>query len=341
MQYRPLGRSGLLVSELGLGTLLFGANVAHSTPREEAGRILDSFVERGGNLIDSANVYGEERAEEVLGSWLRGKARHNLILVSKAGMPRGRGPNLGGLTRSHLMQEAANSLRKLGTDYIDLYMLHLVDDLTPLEESLRALEDLVQRGMVRYIGLSGFRAWQVMKALSISSAMGWNRFVAAEYIYNLCERTLEYEYLSLFESEGIGLLAASPLAGGFLTGKYRRGAPPSVGRLSVLPEDAEDAWWRRDTPQNWTLIEALGQVGQVFGKTVSQVALAWMGSRRALASSILGPRTMGQMEDNLGSADFTLPIDHVTWLDQVSAPPDLYPYRALEAFGAERRSRRP
>ncbi|NJL95540.1 MAG: aldo/keto reductase [Anaerolineae bacterium] len=261
MHYKRLGNSGLLVSELCLGTMIFGEENGRGTPPDEAERMIHRFLEAGGNHLDTADVYAGGRSEEIVGRAIRGR-RDQVVLATKVRFRRGPGANDVGLSRHHVLAEVHQSLRRLDTDYIDLYYMHCWDPLTPLEESLRVFDDLVTAGKVRYIGVSNFKAWQVMKAQALSEAAGWARFVAGQYQYSLVKRDVEYEFVDLFQSEGIGMTPWGPLGGGFLSGKYQRGdAPaPEAGRIANATTEHEEAWARRSTERNWAIIEAVGQV---------------------------------------------------------------------------------
>jgi len=336
MKYRPLGRSGLLVSELALGTMIFGENSPRSTPPEEARRMIYRFLEAGGNHIDTANVYADGRAEEIVGEALRGR-RHQVVLATKVRFRTGDGPNDVGLSRYHVMRSVEESLRRLQTEVIDLLYMHCWDPLTPLEESLRAFDDLVRAGKVRYIGVSNFKAWQLMKALGLSDQHGWARFIAAQYQYSLVVREIEAEFVDLCLSEGVGLVPWGPLGGGFLSGKYRREQPPtqaSNGRLAVTPDHDEEAWVRRATDHNWRIIEVMDDiVANYAGVTHSQVALAWLLAQAAVASVVIGARTLAQLEDNLAAVEVRLSTEDLARLSEVSAPPEGYPYRFLRQYG--------
>ena len=222
------------------------------------------------------------------------------------------------------------------TDYIDLLYMHAWDEVAPIDESLRAYDDLVRSGKVRYIGVSNFKAWQLMKALSVSEARGWERFVAAQYQYSLVMRDIDYEYLDLFAKEGLGLMPWGPLGGGFLSGKYRpehRPADYSEGRLGGMPEHTEEAWDRRNTERNWDILEAVGKIAQERGVPYTQVAIAWLKQQPTVTSVIIGARTFEQLEDNLGAADLSLTSDEQELLDSLSRPAERYPYRFLESYG--------
>jgi aryl-alcohol dehydrogenase-like predicted oxidoreductase len=245
----------------------------------------------------------------------------------------GAGPNDAGLSRYHIQNSVEASLRRLQTDTIDVLYLHGWDPLTPLEESLRTCDDLVTSGKVRYIGVSNFKAWQVMKALGLSDEHGWARFIAAQYQYSLVMRNIEAEFLDLCQSEGLGLVPWGPLGGGFLSGKYRPGQRPTQaaeGRLAATPDDWEEAWVRRSTEHNWQILAQVETIVGVHpGSTTSQVALAWLLTRPAVSSVIVGARTLQQLEDNLGAADLRLDDGEIARLSAVSAASMVYPYRSI------------
>lgn len=337
MKYRKLGGSGLLVSELALGTMIFGEQSERSTPPAEAERIIHRFLDAGGNHIDTANVYADGRSEEIVGRAIKSK-RDQVVLATKVRFPMGDGPNDRGLSRYHIMYSVDESLRRLQVDTIDLLYMHCWDNLTPIEESLRAFDQLVASGKVRYIGVSNFKAWQMMKALGVSEANGWSRFVAAQYQYSLVVRDIEAEFLDLCQAEGVGMVPWGPLGGGFLSGKYNRGNRPTSsnqGRLGVTPDDYEEAWPNRATDRNWEVLDIMGDIITSYeGTTYSRIALAWLLTRPAVASVIIGVRTMGQLEDNLGAIELELPADEIERLDETSAIPEAYPYRMIH--GAER-----
>ena len=333
MKYNRLGHTGLLVSDLCLGTMIFGDD-ERGTPPDEAVRLIHRFLDAGGNHIDTANVYTGGRSEEIVGQAIRDR-RDEVVLATKVRVPTGDGVNQEGLSRHHILQAVEASLRRLATDHIDLYYMHTWDVLTPIEESLRAMDDLVRAGKVRYIAISNFKAWQLMKTLAVSDAHGWVRPVAAQYQYSLVKRDIEYEFSDLCLSEGVGLTAWGPLGGGFLSGKYKRGERPSDpenGRIANAGEDVEEAWARRNTERNWRIVDAVGQIADARGATYPQVALAWLRAQPAVASVILGVRTMSQLEDNLGAAEIDLTRDELSRLDEVSALPELYPYRMYEQY---------
>lgn len=338
MRYKQLGRSGLVVSGLCLGTMIFGEQGSRGTPPDEADRMIHRYLDAGGNHIDTADVYAGGRSEEIVGQALKSlhERRSQIILATKVRFETGGDPNEQGLSRHHIIEGVNASLRRLQTDYIDLYYMHSWDPLTPLEESLRAFDDLVRDGKVRYIGVSNFKAWQVMKALATSDVHSWARFVAAQYQYSIIKRDIEYEFGDLCTSEGIGLTAWGPLGGGFLSGKYRPDQRPqsaSEGRIATSPDNEEETWTRRATQRNWAILEAIGQVANDRGASYAQIALAWLRAQPAVTSIILGARTLDQLEDNLGAEEIALTGDEVSRLDSASAPPELYPYRMIAEYG--------
>jgi aryl-alcohol dehydrogenase-like predicted oxidoreductase len=337
MKMRNLGRSGLLVSELCLGTMIFGEDSPRSTTPEVARHMIDRYLETGGNHIDTADVYADGRSEEIVGEALKGR-REGVVLATKVRFSTGDGPNDDGLSRGHILNGVEASLRRLQTDWIDLLYMHSWDPRTPLEESLRAFDDLVHAGKVRYIGVSNFKAWQLMKALGLSQAQSWARFVAAQYQYSLVVRDIELEFLDLCQAEGVGLVPWGPLGGGFLSGKYRpeqRPATASEGRLATTPDHDEEAWSRRNTPQNWETLQAVEKMCEAHpGTTHAQIALAWLLSRPGVTSVVLGARTPEQLEDNLQAANLALSPEELDLLDRASATEPGYPYRYLQLYGA-------
>lgn len=335
MQYKQLGRTGLLVTDICLGTMIFGEESARSTPANEATRMIHAYLDAGGNHIDTADVYANGRSEEIVGAAIKNR-RSDVILATKVRFPTGEGRNQAGLSRGYIVTAVENSLRRLQTDYIDLYYMHCWDPLTPLAESLRAFDDLVTAGKVRYIGVSNFKAWQMMKALGVSEQHGWHRFVAAQYQYSLVKRDIEYEFSDLCQSEGVSLTPWGPLGGGFLTGKYRPDQQPtdaSEGRIATTAGHTEEAWSRRNTERNWRILEVVERIATKREATIPQIALAWVRAQPAVASVIIGARTMTQLEDNLGAAEIQLTADELADLDEVSALPEMYPYRMIAAYG--------
>ncbi|MEM8585519.1 MAG: aldo/keto reductase [Bacteroidota bacterium] len=331
MRYAPLGRSGLITSNLTLGTMIFGESSSRSTPKADALRMINTYLDAGGNHLDTADVYAEGRSEEIVGEAIKGK-RSEVIVATKVRFPTGNGVNEVGLSRHHIIEGVNRSLQRMKTDYIDLLYIHCYDPITPMEETVRALDDLVTSGKVRYLGLSNFKAWQLMKLQALCDKMNAHPFVAAQYQYSLVKRDMEYEFFDLLESEGLGLMPWGPLGGGFLTGKYTRQGPAG-GRISTTEAHTEEAWDRRNTEQNWQIIDLVRELANKYEASPSQISLAWILAKAIVPSVILGVRTMEQLEDNLKAKDIILDTEDVNALDEVSALPELYPYRMIEAYG--------
>lgn len=333
MKYRRLGNSGLLVSELALGTMIFGEKSDRGVAPADAARIIGCYLEAGGNHFDVADVYAGGEAESIVGEATRAK-RDQLIITTKVRWPTGTGPNDVGLSRYHIVNSIEASLRRLRTDRIDVLYMHGWDAWTPLEESLRAFDDLVTSGKARYVGVSNFKAWQVMKALGLSVHHGWARFIAAQYQYSLVVRDIESEFLDICEFEGVGLVPWGPLGGGFLSGKYRADQRPreaAEGRLAGTPDEWEESWKRRATDQNWNILAAVTKIAKARpGTTVSQVALAWLLAKPAVSSVIVGARTPEQLEDNLGASELLLTKEELASLDATSGISKQYPDRSVD-----------
>lgn len=325
MEYRNLGRSGLLISELCLGCMTFNRE-----NDQEAQRIIDRFFDAGGNFLDTADVYSYGASEEVVGRALKRRQRTDVILATKVRFALGDKPNDNGLSRKHIMDAIDSSLRRLSTDYIDLYQAHCWDSHTPLEETLSTLDDLVRAGKVRYIGLSNFAAWQIAKSLSISDSRGWARFISVQPQYSLIVRDIEREIFPLCREEGLGVIPWSPLGGGFLSGKYGRDERPLAEyRLADVDESWEDGWQKRATDRNWRILDAVGEVAEARGKSCAQVALAWLLAQPGVAAPILGVRTLEQLEENLGCIGWRLSADELQRLAEVSAIEEGHPYRLI------------
>ena len=335
MKFKPLGRSGLIVSELCLGTMVFGEDSTRAAEETTAVRLIHRFLYSGGNHIDNANLYAEGRSEEIVGKAIKDR-RDQVVLATKVRFPMGEGPNELGLSRYHIMRSVEDSLRRLQTDTIDLLYMHAWDPLTPVEESVRAFNDLVTAGKVRYIAVSNFKAWQMMKALSVSDRHGWVRFIAAQYQFSLVERNIELEFIDLCLSEGLGIVPWGAIGGGFLSGKYRREESPQDGRLAMMPDDSEESWNRRNIDRNWRILDVMDDIVTTYdGLTHSQVALAWLLAQPAVDSVLIGIRTEAQLEDNLRAVEVQLSSDELARLNEVSAQEEGYPYRFLEMY-AER-----
>ncbi|MEM1323982.1 MAG: aldo/keto reductase [Bacteroidota bacterium] len=332
MKYNRLGRSGLFLSELTLGTMTFGDPRDKGTSEEVATQMIHHYLDAGGNHLDTANAYNAGRSEEIIGRALKGK-RREVLIATKCNFPTEQGPNDYGLSRHNIIRSVEGSLQRLDTDYIDLLYMHAEDTHAPIEESLRAVDDLVRQGKVRYIGVSNFKAWRLMKALATSDARGLERFVAAQYQYSLLKREIEYEYTDLFTEEGLGLLPWSPLGGGFLSGKYQPGDRPTEGRIASHPDHTEEAWARRNTDRNWAILEAVGAIAERHSATYSQVAIAWLRHQPSVCSTIIGVRTPEQLHDNLQATQLNFSESELEKLAAVSALPEQYPYRFLEVYG--------
>lgn len=338
VEYRRLGDSGCVVSTLTLGTMTFGDESDEATARDQ----MDRFAEVGGTLIDTADVYAGTESERIVGRWLADQPPHvrdRVVIASKGRFPTGDGPNDVGLSRRHLDRALDASLERLGVDAIDLYQVHAWDPVTPLEETFRFLDDAVRAGKVRYVGLSNYTGWQVVKACGLTDRRGWVRPVTLQPQYNLLAREIEWEVVPACRSEGLGLLPWSPLGGGWLTGKYRRDERPTgATRLGEDPDRGVEAYDRRGAEQRtWDVLDAVREVAEGRGTTMAQVALAWLVDRPAVTSVVLGARTLEQLEDNLGAADLHLEPEEVARLDDASDPePADYPYGGP---GIEQRTR--
>jgi aryl-alcohol dehydrogenase-like predicted oxidoreductase len=329
-----MGRTGLKVSSLCLGCMTFGREIDEPASRQ----IIDKYLDMGGNFIDTADVYAGGRSEEITGRAIKSK-RRDIVLATKVRSSMGPGANDVGVSRFHIMHAVEDSLRRLDTDYIDLYQLHSWDPGTPLDETLRALDDLVSQGKVRYLGVSNFAAWQIMKALCISEVKNLARFDCLQPQYSLIEREIEREFIPLCIEEGIGIIPWSPLGGGFLTGKYTRDDQPSDARLTNSRSGVwENTWEKRATDRNWAILDCVGEIARQRNVSMAQVALAWVHQRPGVTSPIIGARTVEQLEDNLAAADLELTAEEMASLDAVSALDNIYPYRFISnaALGRER-----
>jgi len=324
MEYRYLGRSGLRVSTLTMGTMTFGGSqkVGH-TDQSDATRQIDLCLDAGINLLDTANVYNAGVSEEMIGVALAENGRRQRTLVAtKVRFRMGDGPNDIGLSRHHIMAQAEASLRRLKTDVIDLYQVHEWDGQTPVEETMEALDRLVQQGKVRYIGCSNYSGWHIMKALGAANARQAERFVSQQIHYTLHSREAEYELVPISQDQGLGILVWSPLAGGLLSGKYRRDGGPESGRhVGGFREPPVYDWDRL-----YDIIDTIVAIADERGVSGAQVALAWLLGRPGVTSVIIGGRSEAQFKDNLAAAEFKLSAEERARLDAVSQPPLLYPY---------------
>ncbi len=323
MDYRLLGRSGLKVSSLSIGTATFGGDgLWGNTDVAEAQRQIDLCLHHGVNLVDTANVYGDSKSETIIGEALTDGRRDRVLLATKVRFPRGPGVNDRGLSRWHIIRECENSLKRLKTDHIDLYQVHEWDGQTPLEETIEALDTLVKQGKVRYVGCSNYSAWHLMKALAAADAAHYQRFVSQQIHYTLHSREAEYELVPLGLDQGVSILVWSPLAGGWLSGKYTRNTRPESGRQQTGFKEPPIYDW----DHLWDIVDVLNDVAKAHGVSGAQVALAWLLQRPLVASVIIGGRNFAQFEDNLKAVDLKLTADEIAKLDKVSQPPLIYPY---------------
>jgi aryl-alcohol dehydrogenase-like predicted oxidoreductase len=326
VKMRFLGKTGIQVSELCLGTMTFGGrgffkNIG-GLGLKEATQLVDMALEAGINFFDTADVYSEGLSEELLGKAL-GKRRKDIILATKVRGRMGPGPNDVGLSRHHIIEGCNASLKRLGTDYIDLYQVHNFDPDTPFEETMRALDDLVRQGKVRYIGCSNYSGWQLMKALAISDKRGWERFVTLQAYYSLMARELENEMVPLCLDQGLGIMVWSPLSGGFLSGKYRRGKPQPKGTRLSGPQPR---FLQFDEEKAFDIVEELDKITKNHKATVAQAALNYLLRKEGVSSVIIGARTPQQLADNLKTSDWEMSAEEVERLDEMSKPLPLYPY---------------
>jgi aryl-alcohol dehydrogenase-like predicted oxidoreductase len=327
MEYRQLGNSGLKVSVLTMGTMTFGGQGGFAkvgnVPLDEVRRLIDLVADAGVNLIDTADVYSSGASESMLGEAMGGKRKPGMLIASKARFPMGKGPNDAGLSRWHLIRACEESLKRLRTDVIDLYQVHEWDGLTPLEETLEALDGLVRAGKVRYVGCSNYSGWHVMKAMEIARRDGRIPFVSQQIHYTLQAREAEYELIPISLDQKLGVLVWSPIAGGLLSGKHRRDKTAPAGTRQM-------AGWSEppiaDEGKLWDIVDELVAIGKAHGVSAARIALAWLLGRPAVTSLIIGGRTEAQFRDNLASVEVKLTAEQRARLDKVSQPTLLYPY---------------
>jgi aryl-alcohol dehydrogenase-like predicted oxidoreductase len=343
MEYRQLGRSGLKVPELCFGAGTFGAaneffKAWSETTQEEANRIVDICLDAGINLFDTADIYSDGESEKALGKALGKHNREDVMISTKATFRLGKGPNDVGSSRYHLIQSAERSLKRLGTDYIDIYHLHGFDATSPVEETLRALDDLVREGKIRYIACSNFSGWHLMKSLSVSERYGWSRYVGHQVYYSLVGRDYEWELMPLALDQGVGALVWSPLGWGRLTGKIRRSTGiPKVSRLNV--KVAADAGPQVPEEYLYKVVDAMDEIAEETGKTIPQIALNWLLRRPTVSTLIVGARNEEQLKQNLGAIGWELTKEQIAKLDAASEVPLTYPYWHQRQF--EERNPRP
>lgn len=333
MEQRFLGRTGLKVSELCLGAMSF----SNWTDEQTSHQMLDKFVEAGGTFIDTADVYNAGGSEEVVGRWLKTKQRDDLVIATKVYGDMGPGPNDGGAGRKHIVAAVEASLRRLGTDYIDLYQVHVFDDATPLEETISTLDKLVSSGKVRFVGASNYSGWQLQKSVDLARQHGWEPFVCLQPLYNLLDREAEWELIPVCQAEGLGLIAWSPLRSGWLSGAYRRGmtAPVSGGRIDQQSnQDPEwgETWQKYANEHTWNVLDTVHAVAEETGKSPAQVSLRWLVQRPGVTAPIIGARTLAHFEDNLGAAGWKLSDEQMNRLTSASDQRLPYPYDVLARF---------
>jgi aryl-alcohol dehydrogenase (NADP+) len=337
MEYRTLGRSGCAVSVLCLGTMTFGAESDEKVSHQQ----LDRFVEAGGTLVDTADVYTAGESESIIGRWFASRPAEltdRVVLATKGRFPTAADPNGAGLSARHLTRALDASLTRLGLDAIDLYQAHSFDPLTPLDETLRTMDGFVRAGKIRYYGFSNYTGWQLTKAVHLARELGLAAPVTLQPQYSLLVREIEWEIVPAALDAGLGMLPWSPLGGGWLTGKYRRDQRPTgATRLGDNPERGMEAWDRRGTERTWDIIEAVQGIAESRGVSMAEVALAWVTDRPGVTSTILGARTLDQLDTNLRSGDLHLTVAETAALDGASDlhAPD-YPYGDL---GLDQRSR--
>ena len=332
MNYRLLGKSGLRVSDFCLGTMTFGNDWGWGAAKDEAQRMYSAFREAGGNFVDTANYYTKGTSESLLGEFVKGH-RASMVLATKYGSSApGTDPNAAGNQRKNMMQSVEASLKRLQSDYIDLYWVHIWDQITPVEEVMRGLDDLVRQGKVLYVGISDAPAWWIAQANTLASLRGWSPFVGLQIEYNLVERTVERELIPMGEAVNLGVIAWSPLCNGVLTGKYHGHGSSESERMSsdMLKE------FMPEEQRTLRIVTAVKTVADETGRSMAQVALAWLRARPAPVIPIIGARNLSQLQDNLGSFDLSLSADHLKALHEASAvdlgfPYDLYAKEAVRA----------
>ena len=337
MEYRTLGRSGCAVSSLCLGTMTFGDESDEKVSHAQ----LDRFVEAGGTFVDTADVYSAGESERIIGRWLASRpadVTEAVVLATKGRFPMAPDPNGAGLSARHLTRALDASLTRLGVEAVDLYQAHAWDEFTPLDETLRTLDGFVRAGKIRYYGFSNFTGWQLTKAVSLARELGLTGPVSLQPQYNLLVREIEYEIVPASLDAGLGLLPWSPLGGGWLTGKYQRDQRPTGDtRLGDNPERGMEAYDRRNSERTWDVIEAVQRIAEARGVSMAEVALAWVTDRPGVTSTILGARTLDQLDANLKAAGLHLTDAETAVLDEASDPrPPDYPYGTL---GIDQRSR--
>lgn len=329
---KRLGNSGLLVSDLCLGTMTFGWQADEAMSH----RILDRFIEDGNNFIDTANVYAGGKSEEIIGSWLKGREREDVVVATKARFRTGDSPNRVGLSRKHLRHAVSESLNRMGTDYIDLLQVHAWDPLTPLEETFGTLSNMVDQGLIRYIGISNYRGWQFEKALQTCRMNGWHEPVSIQPHYNIIMRATEFEILPMAQEENIAVLPWSPLAGGVLTGKYREGISKAPKGTRIGDSNMSELYSRYDNDRTAGIVSAVSEVAEETGKSMAQVSINWLLANPAVTSPIVGARNLDQLDDNLGGKGWNLTSEQIKKINDASELEATYPYDEFAQMQQER-----
>jgi aryl-alcohol dehydrogenase-like predicted oxidoreductase len=328
MEYRYLGNSGLKVSEICLGVMTFGGDLINNelatVSQQEANLIISKAIELGINFFDTADVYSGGVSETVLGKALDNN-RKDAVVATKVRFAMSTKPNDTGLSRFHIIKSCEDSLRRLGTDYIDLYQIHSYDEGTPLEETLRALDQLIQSGKVRYIGCSNLSAWQTMKALAISEKLNLEKFITTQLYYSIGARDVEHELVPLCIDQNLGILCWSPLSGGFFTGKFRENQASPTGARRSKQDASSMKYWPVDEKKGYQIVESLDQMARVYDKTIAQTALNWLLGKPAVTSVIIGARNINQLTENTGASGWKLSTEDVAFLDEASRPIIPYP----------------
>ncbi len=313
MELRPFGRTGLRIGAIGLGTMMFGAK----TDEAESNQIIDLALDRGVNFVDTADAYGGNETERIVGRALaRDGRRRRIVLATKCFFQQGDDPNARGVSRRHVLDACDASLRRLQTDWIDVYQLHRPSADVPIDETLRALDDLIRAGKIRYLGSSMFPAWRIVESLWVAKELGTNRLVSEQPAYNLLDRTAEREVIPAAQSHGLAVIPWGPLCGGLLSGKYDRSHTDAAGRW----QGGKDNFGRQATPLAFELIDLLREMARAKGCTVSQLALAWCAAQPGVTAPIIGPRTLEQARDNLGAVDVRLEAEDLARLDALVPP---------------------
>ena len=322
MKYKKLGWSGLLVSELCLGAMTFGWHADEETSH----KIMNKFEEYGGNFIDTANVYSEGKSEEIVGKWMKGRKREDFVVATKVRFRTGKGVNSVGLSRKHILHSVNESLRRLGLDYLDILQLHAWDPLTPLEETLGTMNYLVEEGLVRYVGLSNFRGWQIQKGVDICEKNGWEKPVSIQSQYNLIARGTEFEILPVASYNNLGVLPWSPLAGGFLTGKYESGIASAPKGTRIGESQNKEYYEKLENERVKHILDALKGVAEETGRLIGDIALNWLLNNNIVTSPIIGARNETQLVENIGATEWRLTTEQMALLNDASRLEVTYPY---------------